>query len=229
LSQKTIARITRDFHWARWQPPTVSPTVKGKYVVIDGQHRIMAAKGRPDLTKIPVYVVPDLTVQEAAKHFYHINKTRVPLHPLQVYRAELTMGDPLALRVAAVCDEAEIDICKTPAGFGETLPRQTAAIGTIKKGLTKYGEEAVLAALMIIPDAFKLTPGMMRAATLEMLIKKYKVVGVRHINRTAMIKALKYEDPRTLEAAARKDAEEEGIPFKLALAQRFSDNYDKFS
>lgn len=229
LSQKTIARIVRDFCWARWQPPTVTPGPKGTYIVIDGQHRIAAAKQRADIDKIPVYIVPDLTIQEAAKHFYHINKTRVPLHPLQVYRAELTMGDELALRVKAVCDEAEIDICKTPAGFGETLPRQTAAIGTIKKGLEKYGEEAVLAALMIIPDAFKLTPGMMRAATLKMLMKKYKVCGVRHLNRTAMIKALKFEDPKTLEAMARKDAEEEATTFDIAIAQRFEANYDKFS
>jgi hypothetical protein len=105
-SQQIIAKIARNFLWARFQPPTVTPGPKGKYLVIDGQHRIAAAVQREDISLVPVYIVPELTLQDQASNFVAINRDRVGLTPLAIHHAMVTMGDPEALRIKEVCDEA---------------------------------------------------------------------------------------------------------------------------
>lgn len=209
-SRKVIKNIIENFMWARWQPPTVTPYRGGKYLIIDGQHRIKGAQKRPDIKLIPVYVVPEMTMEKAAEHFVSINRDRVSLHPLAVYRALLTMGDKTALKMKEICEEADVSIAYQPANRGETEPRVTAAVGTIKNGLRVYGEDNVLAALMIIPEAYKVAKGMMRSATLKALMRFFKIQGIKNVNRDALKYVLKEVPPPDAEDAAKRKVRKSG-------------------
>lgn len=209
-SQALIGRIAAEFSWSKFQPPTVTNGPKGKYIVIDGQHRIAGATQCDKIKEIPVYIVPDLDQKEQAQNFVSINRDRVILHPLTIYHAQLNMGDEQAKKVHSVCEEADISIARQPAPNGMTAPRETAALGTIKQGLRLYGEAPVIAALMIIPDAYKMTPGMIRSRILKALIRFFHKRGVRDVNRRALILVLKENSPVDLEAKSLMKARKKG-------------------
>lgn len=225
-SREVIAQISKNFLWARFQPPTVTPGPKGKYLIIDGQHRIEAVQLRDDISDIPCYVVPELSLEEQAQNFVAINRDRAVLHPLAIHRALLTMRDPLALKIQEVCEEADVSIAVQPAPNGMTPPRVTAAIGAIKSGLSLYGEDCVIAALMVLADAYKIAKGMMRARTLKALMRFYSVKGVRNINRDALIYVLKEVSPVDLEAEAMNRAREEDGSAALFIIQDLTERYE---
>jgi hypothetical protein len=227
-SQKIIDTIAENFLWARFQPPTVMPGPKGKYIIIDGQHRITAAIRRKDIPKIPVYIIPEMSVAEAARNFIAINRDRVNLHPLAAHRALLQMKDKEAMKVQEMCDEAEISIARCPVMNGATAPRETQAIGTIKKGIKLYGEANVIATLMIIPDAYKLARGMMRASIMTALMSFFKARGVKNIKRDVLIRVLKENSPLQMEADAKVIAADEGTSMHLQMCAFLSEQYDGY-
>lgn len=226
-SQSSIAVITANFSWSRFSPPTVTPAGDtGKYIVIDGQHRIEAVRARPDIHSIPVYVIPDMTRQDQAATFVAINQQRVALTPLALYRAQITMGDRMALRVQEVCEEADVSIARYTLPGGLTKPRETLALGTIKKGLERYGDAPVIASLMIIPDTFKLTPAMMRGATLLALMEFFHVRGVENVCRDKLRKVLMIADPIKRETMARLESRENATRPHDEMVKAFNEDYD---
>jgi hypothetical protein len=62
-----INRILRGFNWNRYQPIVVTEQDDGRYAVIDGQHRLEAAKKHPLIDSLPCYIIdaPDLAAQAA--------------------------------------------------------------------------------------------------------------------------------------------------------------------
>lgn len=227
-SRRVINNIIKNFQWARFSPPTVTPAGdSGKYIVIDGQHRIEAARQRPDIVVVPVYILPQMTRQEAAAAFVSINKDRVNLTPIALFKAELAMGDRAALQIQEVLEEADVTIAPYPKPGGMTLPRETASIGTIRNGLKKFGEAPVIAALMIIPDTFKLTPGMMRAAALSVLMEFFYTRGVENVDRDALKRTLARKDPIKREMEARMVARDKGVKTYDALLARLNADYEK--
>lgn len=201
-SQKVIEKISKNFLWSRFQPPTVTPGPRGKYLVIDGQHRIAGAVACTHIQTIPCYVVFDLDRDAQAESFVAINTDRVRLHPLTIHYALVSMGDSSSMKIQEVCEEAGVAICRNPAQNGMTHPKETAAIGTIKSGIRIYGEANVIAALMIVADSFKMTPGMMRSRILKVMMRFFKKHGVKNIDRRSLMMVLKEHDPVDLETKA---------------------------
>ncbi|WP_435640319.1 DUF6551 family protein [Micavibrio aeruginosavorus] len=225
-SQQVIENIYKNFLWARFSPPTVTPGPKGKFLVIDGQHRITAVQGRADIDTIPCYVVPDLSLEDQARNFVAINRDRAGLHALAMHRALLTMGDETSLKIQEVCDEAEVSIALQPAPYGMTPPRVTAALGTIKSGLSQHGEECVIAALMVLADSYKIAKGMMRSKTLKALMRFYSVIGIKNVDRDALIYVLKEVNPIDLEEEAMSNARADGESVQFHILKDIRDRYD---
>src|SRR6185312_7629873 len=102
-SLKLIRNITKRFHWAKFQPITVAEIAegdyRGHYAVIDGQHRALSALGHPLVKDVPCYIVKAADVGHQADAFVGINRDRVSMQPLQLYRAQLAAGDVTALRI----------------------------------------------------------------------------------------------------------------------------------
>jgi hypothetical protein len=122
----------------------------GKFIIIDGQHRIEAVRRRPDIGEVPCYVLGDLTQNEQARIFVAVNNDRVSLTSYALFHAQCAAGDQVALKIKEVCEEADITICKYPVPGGMTAPRETQALGTIKRGIEAFGEDNVIATLMIV-------------------------------------------------------------------------------
>ena len=146
--RKNINRIVRQFNWRAFLPVVVAgPDKLGDYAVIDGQHRIMAAREHPLVDAVPCWVIGDIPVGEQAGTFLDINRNRVQMTGINKFWAEHGRGDASALAVKALCDRAGVTISKV--GTGRQKPRHTIAIAALRTAL-KMGPETAERALKIM-------------------------------------------------------------------------------
>lgn len=98
-----------------------------KYYVIDGQHRLLAAKRRSDITTLPCIVFQTQTIEEEAKGFLHVNSNRKPVAAFEKHKAETVIKDPIVLQVEQVLKDVGIRLTKTCS-----RPRDVKAINLLK-------------------------------------------------------------------------------------------------
>lgn len=152
--RKTIEKIVDGFQWAKFAPLIVTPIRDGLYAIIDGQHRATAAL-ICGFDRLPCNVV-DAGAAEASAIFAAVNGTVTPLSVLALFRAARAAGEPWARGVQAACDAAGIEPLTHPVPRSRMKPRQTIAIGTLRKVVAQFGVETVgrvLAAEMARPGA----------------------------------------------------------------------------
>lgn len=82
----------------------------GKFWVVDGQHRKLAADRRSDIKALPCMVFGTDDVRDEAKAFLAANANRKPVTALGKYRALLASGDPAATRVQEALNAANLRI-----------------------------------------------------------------------------------------------------------------------
>ena len=68
----------------------------GEFWVIDGQHRVVAAKRRSDITHLPCLVFETADVAQEAKGFLALNTLRKPITVIAKQKAMFAAGDEIA-------------------------------------------------------------------------------------------------------------------------------------
>jgi ribosomal protein L21E len=98
-----VKKIAVDFSWARFnrRPPIVSERPDGTRHVIDGQHQTAAARaaGYGPETLVRCHVYRNLTRQQAATMFREENRDRKSVKPIDVFRARIAEGEPVAVAI----------------------------------------------------------------------------------------------------------------------------------
>lgn len=100
-------RIASNFNWAAFGVLIVARREDGSLWVIDGQHRLMAAQSRSDVSEVPV-VIFELggNVMDEATDFLIANKDRKPLTGVDSFKAMVVSGDTVALQVQQLIHDA---------------------------------------------------------------------------------------------------------------------------
>lgn len=80
----------------------------GEYWVIDGQHRVIAAKNRSDIDVLPCILFHTESVEQEARGFLDANTGRKPVSSIDKFRASLAAGDDTAKYVDSVFSELGI-------------------------------------------------------------------------------------------------------------------------
>lgn len=127
-SQQLVERIAAEFDWMRFGLVTVTR----QNCIVDGQHRHGGALLRDDVTEVPCLVLPTDDAAEAARVFVSLNRDRVALTPLALFKAELAAGNKDALQIAAVCKAAGAEALTYPVQLSAMKPHQTQAISTLR-------------------------------------------------------------------------------------------------
>lgn len=109
-SQALIRRIAVHWDWGLCQPLFVARRSDGGLYVVDGQHRLAAARLRGDLWQLPCVVTSFTSPEEEAAAFVALNQERRPLNRLQIFKAALAAGDFEAAQIAAAIKEAGLRI-----------------------------------------------------------------------------------------------------------------------
>lgn len=211
-SRKLIDRIAAGFKWAHFQAIIATPLGKGKFAIVDGQHRVEAAKRR-GLARVPAVVIDALGAAEAAEAFIAANRDRVAVNPLQIHVAALAARDPDALRVRRVCEAAGVRLLRYPVQAKQMKPGETMALGAIRRTIAEAGEDAAAAALRLVARAARAQGGTIRAA----IIRAVAILrGQGGTPDGAIVKVLAAASPAGLQLAALERANAKGLAAGLA-------------
>lgn len=152
-SQALIVHIALNWHWGRAQLLNVSRR-DGKLFVVDGQHRLQAAKLRGDIQQLPCLVEEFASVAEEAALFDDLNGKRRPVSALDKFRAALVAGDPDCVAIGEAMKRAGLTLARH-GNPGFWKPGEISNIGGVKRAWKSWGPAATELAMVLLADAFK--------------------------------------------------------------------------
>ncbi len=165
-----VNRILQAFNWNCYQPIIVSERPDGTYAVIDGQHRLEAAKKHPLVDSLPCYIIDAPDVAKQASIFVAVNSRRISLTSLQQFHAAIAARQPEALEAAAVCRNAGVTILRSPPSY-DIPAKSIVAPFTLLKLLRQVGRPAVSAAIRLLADAQPEAVNAFRSPTIAALTR----------------------------------------------------------
>lgn len=152
-SQALIVHIAHNWHWGRAQLLNVSRR-DGRLFVVDGQHRLQAARLRGDIQQLPCLIEEFASVAEEAALFDDLNGKRRPVSALDKFRAALVAGDPDCIAIGAAMERAGLGLARH-SNPNNWKPGQVSNIGGIKQSWKSWGPAATELALTLLADAYR--------------------------------------------------------------------------
>lgn len=149
-SSKTLIRkIAMYWDWTLFHPLAVSRRADGTLWVVDGQHRLAAAKLRHDMYDLPCVVSSYSSRADEAASFVAMNVQRRALSALDLFKAALAAGDEEAVAVMELVDRAGLSLAPhtNHTAWKPGMVSNIAGIRNAYRGLGPGATEAALNAL----------------------------------------------------------------------------------
>lgn len=162
-----VNRMAKDFSWRRFTPLVVAPIDGSSFAVVDGQHRLLAARKRGDIPELPCYIIDAADVADQAGSFVSINRDRIQVGRLDQFHASIAARDGGALAIEKICKAAGITVSRVNH---PTLPPATATM-TLAKMLKLVGEPKLVEALQLLRKAKPETPDAFRSAPIAAMAR----------------------------------------------------------
>lgn len=153
-SRNLIAKIAREWNWDLCQVLVVSRRGDQGLFVVDGQHRLEAARMRPDIGQLPCVVATYRSAQEEAAIFAKLNRQRTPLKALDIFKAAVAGKDQEACRLMSLIHQAGLTLA-TSTNNVDQKPGAISNIGGIREAQRAYGDKATVKALRVLRQAFE--------------------------------------------------------------------------
>jgi uncharacterized protein DUF6551 len=167
-SRAHIAKIAANFRWARFGAILVTPRGAAEagggrgWTVIDGQHRIAAAR-ECGFDLVPAVVIGSAGLAEQASAFVWANRTRVPMSAQALHRANLVAGDVEAVTLDRLCRAAGVEILHYPMASAKLPPGKLVCVPALLKLLRRKGEAITGQAVALVAEAWREQPGALRS------------------------------------------------------------------
>lgn len=152
-SQALIRKIAQHWNWDLCQPLVVARREQGDLFVIDGQHRLEAARLRGDIAQLPAVVVNYASPADEAASFVHLNQARTPLNGLQVFHAALASGDSTAVAVRDAVEAAGLKLGRSN-NLAYYAPGTLINVGGILRAWKRWGAAPATEAIEVLATAF---------------------------------------------------------------------------
>ncbi|MDF0540804.1 ParB/RepB/Spo0J family partition protein [Sphingobium sp. H39-3-25] len=152
-SQSLVRRIAMHWDWGLCQPLTVAKRDDGTLWVIDGQHRLAAARLRKDIYDLPCVVVPSVSAADEAASFVALNQQRRPLTALDLFKAALQARDEEAVLIEHALHAAGLSLGRT-TNYDSLKPGQVVNVPGLQRVYRRDGEAVLRHALAIGGTAF---------------------------------------------------------------------------
>jgi hypothetical protein len=209
LSRTLIRRIAMFWDWSLCQPLAVARRADGSFMVVDGQHRLEAARMRGDIEDLPCVVTAYQNAGDEAAAFVALNQQRRPLTHIDLFKAALAAEDESAGAIARLLTEAGLRLAPH-TNFTAWKPGMVSNIGGIQQAFRGAGERATTLALQALARGFAgqvlryagtIFPGIVGAVVHEL-----RVEGKIELDRMAAVLGAKtqveWRTEITLEMAA---------------------------
>lgn len=152
-SKALIRRIAQFWDWALCQPLNVARRADGKLYVIDGQHRLAAARLRRDIPHLPAVVLEYASIAYEAASFVHLNQQRRPLIKLDLFKAAVASGDSEATQIADAVREGGLTIAPH-SNYTAWKPGYISHLGGIENAWRKHGPQITRLALRALAESY---------------------------------------------------------------------------
>ncbi|QIG80074.1 DUF6551 family protein [Stakelama tenebrarum] len=152
-SQALIHRIARDWDWSLCQPLVVARRSDAGLFVVDGQHRLAAARMRNDIYDLPCVVTDYGEPAQEAAAFVELNQRRKPLGPIELFKASLAGGDREAIELMALIETAGLSLAPH-TNFTAWKPGMVSNVAGIRAAYRKGGGAITKRALNLLARAF---------------------------------------------------------------------------
>ena len=196
-----VNRLLREFNWNCYQPIIVGEREDGRFAVIDGQHRLEAARKHPAINELPCYVVDAPGVAAQAAVFATVNGRRLALTSQQKFWAAHAGGDAAAVEIERLCAVAGVSILRSPPSY-DIPARSILALFTLQKMVRQVGVGAVGSALELLAEAHGETPNAFRSPTIVALSR---IAAAKSFSFKPAMRALRALDLDRLYDDARRD------------------------
>jgi hypothetical protein len=160
--KRLVKKIAAEFCWAAFQAILATPSGDDRWLVIDGQHRVMAARFI-GLALVPAVVVHGIDARAQAVAFIDANRNRVAMSAQALFHAELCTGDVAAHTVKRLCDDSGIELLRYPLAAGKTPAGKSGAAPALRRILARRGEALTAAAIRAVAARYRRVPGALRA------------------------------------------------------------------
>lgn len=171
--RRNISGIVSKFDWTKFGAIQVAE-VSGRYAIIDGQHRTVAALIR-GLEAVPCNVVVANSEQQALA-FVSINSNVTQVSALTTFKAEVAAGVESSVRLMEACSKAGVTVSPYPVDANSIKPGVTIALGCIRRALNVYGEPLFVFALRsIVETAEDKNRGLLREAVIKAYCHLYDI------------------------------------------------------
>jgi len=164
-SQKLIVNIAENWDWRLCLPLLVSRR-QGQLYVIDGQHRLEAARLRGDIRDLPVVVFDFDDPKAEAELFVQANRARRPMQKLDDFHADLAAGGAESVAVNKVVTDAGLVIGRNGA-WQMLKPGEVVFVQAVKRAMKSFGPQTATRALRMMAQAFPDSPLVAGAAIFE--------------------------------------------------------------
>lgn len=102
--ESKVHAILHGFSWPAFGALTVAQRPSGSLVIIDGQHRWMAAMKHSEIADVPVVIFKMSSASDEASEFINSNTLRKPVTALEKFKAQIESGDRVAIDVKALVE-----------------------------------------------------------------------------------------------------------------------------
>jgi hypothetical protein len=151
-SQRLIRKIAANWDWRMCLPLVVSNRADAFYV-IDGQHRLAAARLRGDIPFLPCCVSVYASVADEATMFVAMNRIRKSIGQADDFHAAVAGGDIDATAVRDLIVGAGFTVARS-TGSQTWAPGAVSFTSSIRSTMRKHGEKVCADALKLMAEAF---------------------------------------------------------------------------
>jgi hypothetical protein len=120
-----------------------------QYFVIDGQHRLEAARIR-GVKMLPCIITRNLTSEDEATLFIQLQKNRRALGSIDLFWAMFHSNDPAAVRIAELCQKHDFVIARK---LGDNANNKIACVSALQR-VYRYSEGTLDETLRVLRDTW---------------------------------------------------------------------------
>lgn len=150
-SKSLIRKIAMFWDWALFHPLSVARRADGSLWVIDGQHRLAAARLRRDLYDLPCVVGPSRSLADEAASFVAMNIQRRAMTKLDLFKAAVAGEDSEAGAIMAALAQAGLSVAPHN-NFSAWKPGMLANIGGLENAWRRHGGRVTRTALRALAE-----------------------------------------------------------------------------
>lgn len=168
---KHVDNIVKHFNWRKFQPVTLAQRPDGSFNVVDGQHRVAAAKLHPRVIDIPALIFESSgEIVDEANIFVEVNSNRRGITPIEKHIAAVAAQKPESLGLNAALAAVGCQVADYKGHKGGNVTNAVAAcMGAIRKN----GEDSFKSAIRTLRQAWPTDIDVLRAGLINSLSTLY--------------------------------------------------------